>query len=172
MNSKKKVLMLVAPQDFRDEELFEPKAILEKAGVEIIIASKEVIEAQGSLGGEIKVDKDLKDIKIDDYQAIIFVGGPGSSIYFNDPEALDLAKQAYKKEKIVAAICIAPSILANSGILQGKKATAFSSESENLKSKGAYFTGENITLDGKIITACGPQAASSFGKEILKSLSF
>jgi len=172
MNSEEKALMIVAPQDFRDEELFKPKAILEKTGIKIIIASKGVIEAQGSLGGKIKVDKDLKDVKIDDYEAIIFVGGSGSSIYFNDPEALDLAKQAYKKGKIVAAICIAPSILANSGILQGKKATAFSSESENLKAKGAYFTGENITLDGKIITAYGPQAASGFGKEILKSLGF
>ncbi len=165
-----KVLFIIAPQNFRDEELFEPKKILEETGKQIVIASKNAKEAKGTLGESIMVDKDLSEISLDEYDAIIFVGGTGSSLYFDDPVALDLAKEAYEKDKIIGAICIAPSILANAGILQGKKATAFSSEAENLKAKGAKYTGEPVTIDGKIITASGPQAAQQFGKEIAQVL--
>jgi protease I len=165
-----KILMVVAPKNFRDEELFEPKEILEKAGAQITIASKGVTEAGGMFGGKVIVDKDLSEVKLDEYDTIVFIGGSGSAIYFNDQTVLGLAKKAYEANKIVGAICIAPSILANAGILEGKKATAFSSEAENLKTKGAQYTGENVTIDGKIITASGPQAAKEFGEEVVKAL--
>jgi len=169
-NQKLKILMVVAPKNFRDEELFAPKKVLAERGIGIEIASKGVTEAEGMLGGKTSVDKDLSEVRVDDYDGLIFVGGSGASIYFNDPQALSLAKQAYEEEKIVGAICIAPSILANSGILQGKKATSFSSEAENLKSRGADYTGEGVTVDGEIITAQGPDFASQFGEKIAEML--
>lgn len=169
--TEKKVLMIVAPENFRDEEFFQPKEILQQGGVQITVASKGVSEAKGMFGRTTQVDKDITQVSVDNYEAIIFVGGTGSSIYFEDSLALNLAKKFYDSGKLVGAICIAPSILANAGILQGKRATAFSSEAENLRAKGAQYTGENITVDGKIITASGPQAAKQFGEEILKKLS-
>jgi len=162
--------MMVAPKNFRDEELFKPKEVLENTGTQITIASKDVTEALGMLGGKVKVDKNLSEVNVDEYDAVIFIGGSGSAIYFNDSLALELAKKAYENNKFIGAICIAPSILANAGILQGKKATAFSSEAENLRTKGARYTGENVTVDGKIITASGPQAAKEFGEELVKGL--
>jgi len=169
--TEKKVLMIVAPENFRDEEFFQPKEILQQGGVQITVASKGVSEAKGMFGRTTQVDKDITQVSVDNYEAIIFVGGTGSSIYFEDSLALNLAKKFYDSGKLVGAICIAPSILANAGILQGKRATAFSSEAENLRAKGAQYTGENVTVDGKIITASGPQAAKQFGEEILKKLS-
>lgn len=168
--SGKKVLMVIAPENFRDEELFFPKEILENAGVVVTIASKNVLVAKGMLGATINVDKDLSEIKIDDYDAVVFVGGIGADIYFSDPTALSLVKSAFEVNKVVGAICIAPSILANSGILMNKKATAFPSEAENLKNKGAEYTGEHVTVDGKIVTAKGPEAAREFGEAIKKLL--
>lgn len=165
-----KALMVVAPKNFRDEEFFEPKTILEKAGVEVEVASKGVSEAKGMFGKTTPVDKDITEVSVDNYEVIIFVGGSGSSVYFNDPAALNLAKKAYEKHKVIGAICIAPSILANAGLLEGKKATAFSSEAENLKSKGAQYTGRDVSVDGNIITASGPQAASEFGQKIVRTL--
>jgi len=165
-----KILMVVAPEDFRDEEFFEPKEIFQKAGLQIAVASKGVKEAQGLLGGSTPVDIDITQVNLNDYDAVVFVGGPGSNIYFIDSTALKLAKSAYQSQKIIGAICIAPSILANAGLLQGKKATCFSAEAENLKAKGAQYTGENVTVDGKIITASGSQAAHQFGEAIVKAL--
>ena len=166
----KKVLMIIAPQNFRDEELLEPKAVLEKYGIQVEIASKGFKKANGKLGAIVNVDIDYTQVNLENYQAIVFVGGPGSSIYFNDPISHKLITNAVVQNKVVAAICIAPSILANAGILQNRKATSFPSEQENLKNKGAIYTGENVTIDNKIITANGPHAATEFGEKIAELL--
>jgi protease I len=71
---------------------------------------------------------------------------------------------------ILAAICAAPSILANAGLLKGKTATSFPDEGENLKAKGANFTGQGLEIDGRIITADGPAHAKQFGEAIVKAL--
>jgi protease I len=168
--SSKKVLMIVAPANFRDEELLRPKEILEKAKAKITIASKGVKTAKGMLGSSVSVDLDLGQVDVKNYDAIVFVGGTGAEVYFNDSTALKIAREAYEQGKIVAAICIAPSILANAGILEGKQATAFPSEASNLEANGASYTGEAVTIDGRIITAKGPEAASQFGNAIAKAL--
>jgi protease I len=166
----KKVLMIIAPSDFRDEELLEPKKIFEKNKIAVTIASKGTKVATGMLGAKVNVDADIEDINVSDYDAIIFVGGVGSSIYFNDSTAHQIAREAYKKGKIVGAICIAPSTLANAGILKGKKVTSWPSEKTNIEQKGGIHTGKGVERDGNIITANGPQSAKDFGNEILKAL--
>jgi len=165
-----KVLMVVAPKNFRDEEYQKPRQVLEAAGWQIEVASKKVNEAVGMLGAKAKIDKDISQVNVDDYQGVVFVGGTGAAVYFEDQTVLALAKTAFEKDKVVGAICIAPSILANAGILQGKKATAFFSEQENLIAKGAQYTGEPVTVDGKIVTANGPQAAEKFGEKLVEKL--
>lgn len=168
--TNKKILMVIAPQNFRDEEFLKPKAIFEAAGAQITVASKGVTDAQGMLGAKVKVDIDLIQTKAADYDAIVFVGGSGSSVYFNDLTALNLAKEAVNQNKVVGAICIAPSILANAGLLEGRKATAFPSEADNLKAKGANFISQPVVEDGKIITASGPQVAEEFGQKLAEML--
>jgi protease I len=70
----------------------------------------------------------------------------------------------------VAAICIAPVILAKAGLLTHKKATVFSSEIETIEELGAYYTGMDVTVDGNIITAYGPQSTLRFAKRIADSI--
>lgn len=171
----KKILMVVAPENFRDEEFLEPKKVFESNDIEVNVASKEVKEAKGMFGTTAGIDLDIEDVKVDDYDAVVFVGGAGSAIYFENQTALNIAKEAYDKGKIVGAICIAPGILANSGILKGKKATIFDSGDGQfpsmLKKKDAECTGNNVEQDGRIITANGPQAAEEFGRKIVENLS-
>ena len=167
----KKILMVIAQTNFRDEEFLGPKEVFEKNGFQVTVASKGVSEALGVLGARVKVDLDVSQVKVADYDGLVFVGGPGASVYFNDQAALSLAKAAVGQEKVVGAICIAPSILANAGVLTAKKATAFSSEEENLREKEAEYTGEAVTVDGKIVTANGPGAAREFGEKIVDLLS-
>jgi protease I len=164
--SGKKVLMVVAPENFRDEELKEPMEIFTSSGAEVTIASKGVNRATGMFGAEAKVDKDLAE----DYDVVIFVGGSGADVYFNDSRAHALATNAFKGGEIVAAICIAPSTLANAGLLKGKKATSFSSQKKNLLKKGATYTGAAVERDGRIITGRGPEAAEEFGNEVASAL--
>ncbi len=166
----KKAVMIVAQEMFRDEEYAEPKSILENAGIKVLTASKSPGVAKGKLGLTAKVDLTLKEIKPSEFDAMIFVGGPGCLIYFKDAEAHRIAKETIEAGKILGAICAAPGILANAGVLKGKKATAFPDEGNLLKSKGANYTGAGVEVDGKIITADGPESAAQFGRMILKEL--
>jgi len=167
----KKALMVVAPQDFRDEEYFDTKRVLENSGVTVITASRNVREASGMLGGKARVDVNLSDVDAEGFDAVVFVGGGGAQVYFNDSRAQQIAVSAYEKGKIVAAICLAPVILANAGILQGKRATCFDGVyASQLEAGGAEYTGEEVTRDENIITANGPAAAKDFGSEIARAM--
>ncbi len=167
----KKILMIIASQDFRDEELFKPRDLFLERGMEVVLASSSLKTARGMLGGTAQPDILIREVKVEEFDAIIFVGGMGSSEYWEDPIAREIVKKAVSLDKLICAICIAPVTLANAGILEGKKATVFSSEINRLKNKGAIYTGKNVEIDGHIITANGPQAATEFGKAIIQSLS-
>lgn len=166
----KKAVIIIAFKMFRDEEYDVPRKVLEKAGIAVTTASSQIGTATGRLGMKAKVDTTLKDVKVSDYDAVIFVGGPGSHDYFDDPTAQGIAKEAVKQNKILAAICAAGSILANAGLLKGKTSTCFPGEGPNLKSKGANYTGKGLEIDGKIVTADGPAHARQFGEAIVKAL--
>ncbi|MBU0929860.1 MAG: DJ-1/PfpI family protein [Nanoarchaeota archaeon] len=164
----KRLLFVIAPKNFKDEEYYITKEILESMGIKIITASssKEAVSVAGR--------KQITDITLDqintNYDGIVFIGGPGSVVYFDDQKVLEIANEFFNKNKLVAAICIAPSILANSGILQGKRATAFPSEESNLIDRGAIYTANLVTIDDNIITGKNPGAAREFSTQIIRFL--
>lgn len=166
----KKVVMIIPAQGYRDEELNIPKQILQANGAQVRIASATINLAKGMLGASVKPDMLLNDVDVSDFDAVVFVGGMGAEQYFNNPLALQIARDAYNDNRIIAAICIAPVILANAGILQGKRATVSASESGLIKARGARYTGGQMERDGKIITASGPSAAADFANELVAAL--
>lgn len=168
----KKAVMIIAHDGFRDEELLEPKEILEKAGIEVKVASSSLAPAKGMLGAKVKPDILVSDINIRDFHAIIFIGGSGASQYWDDPIAHKLAQDAISTDRVLAAICIAPVTLANAGVLKGKRATVWSSEAGSLRSGGANYTGRAVEKDGNIITASGPTAAQEFAEKLIKALNY
>lgn len=168
MAEQKKVLMVVAPTNFKDEEYFLTKETLEKHGIKVETASltSEVFSVKGEKLSSVLLLKDATS----DYDAIVFVGGPGAEVYFKDKTAHSLAKKAFTEGKVVAAICISPSILANAGLLKGKQATCFPSENSSLRSKGVILRVEGVVRDGKIITAKDPSFSKKFGEAIAETL--
>jgi protease I len=125
--------------------------------------------ATGKVGTKVKVDITLDQVKVPDYDAIVFVGGPGSFDYHHDPKAHRIAQEAVREGKILAAICGAPPILGYAGVLKGKKATMFD-DTGDLSKCGATYTGKGVEIDGKIITATGPETAKAWGEAIIKTL--
>jgi protease I len=168
--SDKKILMIIASQNFRDEELLIPKKLFEKEGYSVVIAGTSLKPAKGMLGAVVTPQILIDQVKVDEYDAIVFVGGVGAKEYFGNPLAHKIAKEAVSKNKILAAICIAPRILAEAGVLKGKKATVWVSEEKILEEKGAHYTGKPVEVDGNIVTGSGPQAAEEFAKIIIKLL--
>jgi len=167
----KKVVMIIASQNFRDEELFETRRVLESAGAKVTVASTTTQQAVGMLGGKARPDVLLKNVSARDYDAVVFVGGSGAAQYWDDPIAHKLASDAAAAGKVVAAICIAPVTLARAGLLKGKKATVWKSQMSDLTKGGAVCTSASVETDGKIVTADGPSSAAAFGKAIIKALS-
>ena len=166
----KKVVMIIAPSNFRDEELFVTKKVLENKGIEVKVASVKKTSIRGMLGGSINPDLKLDEVNLDEFDGVIFVGGIGAQFYWGYEPALKLAQEAFRKGKVIGAICIAPVILANAGILKDKKATVWPSEARRIKAKDAVYIKTSVVKDGNIITASGPQAAEKFGKMIAQAL--
>lgn len=171
----KKVAMLIAFRDFRDEEYFVPREILEEAGAQIKTVSTQTGKAIGADGGEVQIDFILEDLKVSDFSAIVFIGGPGALKELDNEKSYGIAKETVKADKVLAAICISPTILAKARVLQGKKATVWSSPLDRssikiLKENGAVYQDESVVTDGKIITANGPAAAQKFGQSIIEAL--
>ena len=165
-----KVALVIAPENFRDEELFHTKESLEKAGHKTTIFSAKTGKCSGLLGGSADAEKTIDELKANDFDAVAFIGGMGAQIYLNDKKAHAIAKEFLDRGKILSAICIAPGILANAGLLKGKKATCTPGQVGNLKKQGAIYTGSGVEVDGKIITADGPRSAHKFGEAIAKMI--
>lgn len=166
----KKILMIIASRNFRDEEYFVPKEIFEKNGFIVTTASSTTNPSRGVLGGWTKQDLLITEAREKDYAAIVFVGGSGAKEYFQSKQAHKLAREFFEAGKPVAAICVAPSILANAGILNGKHSVCYHTERDNLAKKGAILSDSAVAVDGNIVTAAGPAAAAAFASEILKIL--
>jgi protease I len=163
----KKILMVLAADPFRDPEYFEPRKVLESQGFKVITTSTANI-AKGAEGGSVKVDLLFKDVKAEDYDAIVFIGGAGAYQYHDDQKAHELAKYAAKPGKVLGAICAAVGTIAKAGVLKGKKATSFSGVADMVKAGGAIYTGAGVTVDGNIVTADGPRSAKAFGEALAK----
>ena len=166
----KRVCMIVPFKNYQDEELDIPKGLFETEGAIVTIVSSESGFATGMSGAKIKVDVISEELNVADFDAIVFVGGLGAIEYCNDPISQSIAQQAVQQDKILGAICLAPVILANSGVLEGKQATVLGG-AEKLKRKGCTYVDEPVVVDGDIITANGPTAAEEFAREIISALS-
>lgn len=169
-----KILLIVAPHNFRDEEYFIPRDIFLKNGFEVFTASIKKEVASGIYGGEARVDFLIEDIKIGDYRAIVFVGGEGAMKYLDNEEVYTFIKKI-PPSIILSAICIAPLILLNAGVLKNRKVTVWSSPLERtsikmIEEKGAFYLEEEVVCDKNIITAKGPEVAEKFTYKIIESL--
>lgn len=165
----KKIVMVIAPENFRDEEYFHTRESLEQKGIQVTTASTAKTAVSSVDKVKINVDKLLSEIH-SEYDGIVFIGGSGAKIFVKEEKALSLAQEYFENGKIVAAICIAPLILANAGILTNKSVTIWEGARKELDNFAVDYTAKKVEVDENIITANGPHAAHKFGKKIAKSL--
>ncbi|MBF0409530.1 MAG: DJ-1/PfpI family protein [Candidatus Riflebacteria bacterium] len=171
--SRQKVALVIAPENFRDEELMVPMTTLNKAGFDTMIASSNTGSAKGMLGKVVIVQETIEKLSADDLAGLIVVGGSGSPKHLWDNKSLlDLISKIYKQGKPVGAICISPPVLGRAGILKNKKVTVWKDEGAiaDLKKNGAEYIGGECVVDGLIVTADGPTSAERFAGEMLKLL--
>lgn len=168
-----KLLFVIAPDQYRDEELDIPKRAFEEAGVGVDLASTVAGTCTGMLGGTVEAAMALDDVESDDYVGIVVVGGSGSQDHLWDSERLrDLVRSFFEEGKVVAAICLAPVVLARAGILTRRQATVYRSPDAvaEMKKAGANLVDIPVVADMQVVTANGPAAAAAFADTIITKL--
>jgi len=168
-----KAVVAIAPDKYRDEELAETIAALTKNGVEYDIASIKPGICKGMMGGKTQATISFDDIDPKNYKGLIVIGGSGSQDYlWGDDMLVRLAVYFHEKGKVVAAICLAPVVLANAGILKGKKATVYNSSAAimEMKKGRAVLVDQPVVVEGRIVTANGPAAAKAFAEAAVKEI--
>lgn len=145
--------------------------VLRRCGVEVkgvSITSEKVIK--GSRNIDFLADTTIFDIDFEEVEMVILPGGLiGRDNLLKSKEVVAVCKKFNEIGKYVAAICASPSVLGESGILQGKKATCYPGFESQLKGAD-IIEGENVVIDGNIITSRGPATAMEFALEIVKIL--
>ena len=121
-------------------------------------------------GGLIPCEVALDNLRVEDYDAVVFIGGPGADGYYANQTALGIAREAAARHKVIAAIDTAPAILANAGVLRGVRATGYISLREGMQQGGSHYTGNPVERDGLVITASGPLAVIPFANSIAGAL--
>ena len=169
----KSILVVLAPENFRDIEYIVPRAFFEQAGHTVMTTSTQK-KSIGKHGYRVENDLLLTHAQEKDFEGIFFVGGLGSLIYKENQTAHDLVNNFIRKEKTIGAICAAPRSFLQWGILKGKWCTGHDWDgnfAHLCESSGALYDPKDVVVDGKIVTANGPEAAESCALQFLKVLS-
>ncbi len=166
-----KAVIIVAPERFDDRELFDTQDLLEIAGVETVLASSKQDGVVGQRRNYVSIDLLISDIDVSDYDAFIFIGGGGSRVYFDDAAVLNIVRNANNRGKILAAIGIAPAILAGAGVVDGKNIASQSSQRKDIARAGGNWQSDlEIVTDGNIVTARDYESSGRFARAILSAL--
>jgi len=188
---KGKRVAIIAANEFEDVELLYPFVRLSEEGAEVIIIpmklgkhprpadpSKPVTGRYGTpiplevfKEGERHVLMDLKDVKVEDIDALVIPGGFSPDYLRRDREVLNFVRRAYEQGKIIAAICHGPHVLISAGIVKGKRVTGVSAVRDDLVNAGAIYVDEPAVRDGNIITARVPDDLPEFCQLIIEALS-
>jgi 4-methyl-5(b-hydroxyethyl)-thiazole monophosphate biosynthesis len=161
-----KIAVLLA-EGFEELEATAIIDVLRRAGIEVVSAG--LSEGAVSSARKIRVipDSVIDDIKSDDFDMLVLPGGqPGSDNLNADKRVGDLIKDFSGKGKLTGAICAAPYVLANAGVLEGKQATSFPSYKDRLGN--AEYHEETVVTDGNVMTSRGPGTAICFGLAIVE----
>lgn len=169
--SATKRAVIVTPQrDFQDVELFQTKFALEAASVETVVASSRSGRIIGTAGGIGQADLRLADVNVEEFDLVVFIGGPGVGTFASNARVQELAKQAVALKKIVAASGTGPLILASANLLQSARVTGLATQQTLLVMSGAVYTGAAVEKDGLLITSTGPLAVAEFTRTITDAL--
>ncbi len=168
-------VLILATNGFEQSELMEPKAALEAAGYETVVASPEGGEIKGwkdkNWGESVTVDAVLGDVSASDFDALILPGGQmNPDILRMDKRAIDLIAAFNEADKPIAAICHAPWLLAEADIIDGRSVTSWPSLRTDLENAGANVLDEQVVVDGNLITSRKPEDIPAFNEALIAML--
>jgi 4-methyl-5(b-hydroxyethyl)-thiazole monophosphate biosynthesis len=139
---------------------------MRRGGIEVVMASLHGGVVTGRGGVRIEPDADFAQVMPEAFDALYLPGGPGVMEMQRDGRAAVLAGEFHAAGKTVAAMCAAPLILKDAGLLENRRFTAHFSVHEDLPG----VTDERVVEDGQILTSRGPGTAVDFGLAMVRRL--
>lgn len=164
----KKVVVFLA-EGFEEIEAITIIDILRRAEVSVTTVSvaKDKL-VKGAHNISVEADKLFDNVNFADYNMLVLPGGMPGAKNLNEHEGVKSQLKEFAENKFIGAICAAPMVLGNMGLLKGKRATCYPGfEAELIE---ATVTNEPVTVDGNIITGKGPAFAISFSLQLIETL--
>jgi len=164
---KKRVLCLLVT-GFEEIETIAPVDLLRRAEAEVVIAAlgREKL-VTGRCGISLEADTTLAEVVDQDFDLLLIPGGPGVKALRTDGRPAQLARKFAEQSKLVAAICAAPTVLADAGLLTQRRFTAHFSVHNELP---GVLAEERVVKDGNLITSRGAGTAVEFGLVLVTEL--
>lgn len=154
-----KRVLCILENGFEEIEAVTPIDLLRRAGVEVVMAGVSSTEVAGKCGIRMSADALLGNVSSEDFDVLFLPGGPAVKELRKHSEIIDLIRSFHSGGKLIAAICAAPLLLKDAGIIDGKRITAHSSTIGELPGN----TGERLVSDGEFLTSRGAGTAMEFG---------
>jgi len=163
-----KTALFIFTDGLEELEAIAPLDILRRAGVSCTSASQSnQTEVLGKNGIRLLADCLLSDLKTIDFDLLVIPGGPGVKALRADPGIVRIIQNHAASGKPVAAICAAPTLLNDAGLLENKSYTAHFSVANELPN---ILEQETVVIDGSIITSRGAGTAIEFGLSLAELL--
>lgn len=162
----KRVLCLLE-EGFEEIEAIAPVDLLRRAGVEVVLAGVSGMEVVGKCGVRVVADVLLSEVVREEFDALFLAGGAAVTTLRKNEGVIGLIGDFHKRGRLIAAICAAPLLLKDAGILEGKRFTAHFSTNEELPEN----SGERVICDGELLTSRGAGTAIEFGLAFVEVLS-
>jgi protease I len=158
-----KKIALLATSGFEDSELTRPLEAVEAAGGEVVVISEQGGTFTGEHGTEVPTDKTVDDASADDYDGLLLPGGVANPDKMRmNKAAVDFVRAFFDKQKPVAAICHAPWLLIEAGVVEGKQLTSWPSLRTDLINAGAEWIDEEVVTDENLVTSRKPDDLDQF----------
>lgn len=161
-----KALVILA-EGFEEIEAIAPIDILRRAGIDVTVASLDADGyVTGKVGMTVQVDRPFAEIAEETFDLLVLPGGPGHKSLRESKFVLESVRRHAREGKIVGAICAAPTVLHEAGILAGRRYTAHYTVADELTEIQA---GEAVVRDGNVLTSRGAGTAVAFGLALVRA---